>query len=442
VAEGVSKRYTLGQAGGNSGLLVERLEAAVRRPARALGLARGSTSAAPGVGRDSFWALNGVSFEFHPGEAVGLVGRNGAGKTTLLKLISRITRPTTGRVTTFGRLSTLLEVGTGFHPELTGRENVFLNGSILGMRRREIAQRFDAIVEFAGVERFIDTPVKRYSSGMYVRLAFAVAAHLDPDIMLIDEVLAVGDGEFQKRSLGAMREVAGRGRTVIFVSHNLSAVQRLCTRALLIDEGRLVRDGQPSTIVAEYLDRVGLEQSSGAAVIPDHAPRFGTGEVKIRQVVMVGADERPTSSVYLGAPIVADLTFEVLNAVPDATFEIGICSSDGTRICTAQTIDRDRPPRALTPGVHVIRSRLDVSLLPGEYTLDVGLHTIGGTTIDWIERILRFTGLNEAASGGDHYRWAGVRGFVRPASEWSAVMPAAGTRPFKSAITHQTLPEG
>ena len=209
---------------------------------------------APPDPAEDFWALQDVNFEVQPGEVVGIIGRNGAGKSTLLKILSRITKPTTGRVTLNGRVGSLLEVGTGFHPELTGRENVYLNGSILGMTRREIAKKFDEIVAFAEVERFLDTPVKRYSSGMYVRLAFAVAAHLEPEILIVDEVLAVGDQAFQQKCLGKMSDLASCGRTILFVSHQMSAVQSLCSHAVLMERGRIRNFGVKSRIIAEYID--------------------------------------------------------------------------------------------------------------------------------------------------------------------------------------------
>src|SRR5438067_1582168 len=209
--------------------------------------------------KKKIWALRGVSFEVKQGEVLGIIGRNGAGKSTLLKILSRITEPTTGRVELHGRVGSLLEVGTGFHPELTGRENIYLNGSILGMRHHEIDRRFDEIVAFAEIEKFVDTPVKRYSSGMYLRLAFAVAAHLEPEILLVDEVLAVGDVQFQKRCLGKMEQVASEGRTVLFVSHNMPAIQRLCSRALLLSAGGIEAQGEVQATVQAYLT-MGLER--------------------------------------------------------------------------------------------------------------------------------------------------------------------------------------
>ena len=230
---------------------------------------RRSASSGPGSENEEFWALKEVSFEVRDGEVVGIIGRNGAGKSTLLKVLSRITEPTIGRVGLKGRVASLLEVGTGFHPELTGRENIFLNGAILGMSRAEVKSKFDEIVDFSGVEKFLDTPVKHYSSGMYVRLAFAVAAHLEPEILIIDEVLAVGDAEFQKKCLGKMRDVATGGRTVLFVSHNLGAVQALCGRAVLLKEGQIIGDGLPSEVMRGYiLSGDGVQTQSRKSVRP------------------------------------------------------------------------------------------------------------------------------------------------------------------------------
>jgi lipopolysaccharide transport system ATP-binding protein len=380
----------------------------------------------PGLRRErrehGFWALKGVSFELGPGETLGLVGRNGAGKSTLLKILARITRPTSGRATVKGQMATLLEVGTGFHPELSGRDNIFLNGSILGMRRREIQAKLEAIVDFSGVARFLDMPVKHYSSGMGVRLAFSIAAHLESDVLLIDEVLAVGDAEFQRKCLGKMHDVADEGRTVIFVSHNLSAVQRLCERALLIESGRLAMDGPAGAVVGEYLARSGNRQTGGVCTVPDDAPRFGTGEARIRTIELKSLDGEPLSGVHFGQPVQVEVVVEAGAPIPEAVFEIGISSVEGQRVLTAQSIDRERPPDALSKGRNETRAELRMTLLPGEYALDVGVHRRSGVTVDYLEQVLSFTALNVPQVGEDHYPWPGVRGYARPDSDWSPVV--------------------
>ncbi len=246
--EGLSKTYRLGSGPRAHNTLYDLLTASVRAPFDRMRALSGK-----GDETQSFWALDNVSFEVGRGEILGIIGRNGAGKSTLLKLLSRITAPSAGRIEIRGRLASLLEVGTGFHPELSGRENIFLNGAILGMRRAEIAQKLDAIIEFAEVAEFIDTPVKRYSSGMYVRLAFSVAAHLEPDILIIDEVLAVGDAEFQRKCLGAMEMTRESGRTVIVVSHNMRVMERICQHALWLDRGKVKAYGKMSAIASLYL---------------------------------------------------------------------------------------------------------------------------------------------------------------------------------------------
>ena len=248
--EGLYKEYAVGQVRQRHGTFYDLLSHSLQAPLRRLRSLGDLTEA-----RERFWALRDVSFEIQPGEVVGVIGRNGAGKSTLLKILSRITAPTKGKIEVRGRLASLLEVGTGFHPELSGRENIFLNGAILGMRRSEVARKFDEIVAFAEVEKFIDTPVKRYSSGMYVRLAFGVAAHLETDVLLVDEVLAVGDASFQRKSLGKMSEVAAGGRTVLFVSHNLAAVRNLCSRTVLLEGGGLRFDGATSGALSIYESR-------------------------------------------------------------------------------------------------------------------------------------------------------------------------------------------
>ncbi len=300
-ARGLGKAYTISHKGRGAATLREALMQRLRRPFGG-GNEDGNT--------ETFWALKDVDFDVKRGEVVGFIGRNGAGKSTLLKILSRITAPTTGALDIHGRMASLLEVGTGFHPELSGRENVYLNGSILGMSRREIDRKFDEIVAFSGVEKFLDTPVKRYSSGMYVRLAFAVAAHLDPDILLIDEVLAVGDSDFQKKCLGKMEDVASQGRTVLFVSHNMNTVTRLCPRAVLLKEGRVIADGPSHEVTRAY-----LSSDHGTTAYrswPDPASAPGDDIARVRSVRIVDEDGQTVEVVDIRKPVGIELVFDVL----------------------------------------------------------------------------------------------------------------------------------
>jgi lipopolysaccharide transport system ATP-binding protein len=265
------------------------------------------------VGVEEFWALRDISFDIKAGEVVGIIGRNGAGKSTLLKILSRITEPTTGRITIRGRVSSLLEVGTGFHPELTGRENVFLNGTILGMTKKEIDRKFDEIVAFSGVERFIDTPVKRYSSGMQVRLAFSVAAHLEPEILVVDEVLAVGDAAFQRKCLGRMQDVSAEGRTVLFVSHDLAAVEKLCTRGILLEGGKCAADGPTSRTVSRY--QSGLIEGASTN-LTERQDRKGEGRVKFTKIETLDGDGGPQSVFLSGKPLRVRLHYRATSQEP------------------------------------------------------------------------------------------------------------------------------
>jgi lipopolysaccharide transport system ATP-binding protein len=271
---------------------------------------------------EEFWALRDVSFEVQPGEAVGIIGRNGAGKSTLLKILSRITDPTTGRFEINGRVSSLLEVGTGFHQELTGRENIYLNGTILGMKRSEIKAKFDQIVDFSGVEKFLDTPVKHYSSGMKVRLAFSVAAHLEPEILIVDEVLAVGDAEFQKKCLGKMDEVSkGEGRTILFVSHNLAAVSQLCKRGVLLKQGELVGIGQSEDIISSYISQTKVGINNGASLI-NLDLRKGSGQFKVERIRMVNDLGLPISIARTGSELIFEIQFNRTIHLNEGSFRI------------------------------------------------------------------------------------------------------------------------
>ena len=377
------------------------------------------------------WALRDISFELEQGQVLGIIGRNGAGKSTLLKILSRITDPTEGFAEVHGTLSSLLEVGTGFHPELTGRDNIYLNGAILGMRRTEVTKKFDSIVEFAGVETFVDTPVKRYSSGMYMRLAFSVAAHLEPDILLVDEVLAVGDMEFQRRCLGKMREVTGEGRTVVFVSHNMAAIRALCPRAILLDRGRLKADGPVEDVINAYLTTDVKVDPSGA--IPPDVPRIGLGDVRLRHVELLGADEEPISYARLGQPLTVVIGLESKRRV-QALLEVGFSSLDGTRAATAFNTDDGQPPHTVEPGYTRITVQLEPFLLPGRYALDLGVHHAGvGGVLDYVERIRDFEVLNLDEEGHDKYPLGRVRGYVRASARWSEPEPLESVRPAVEA---------
>ncbi len=412
--ESVGKRYWLG-TGHHEDSLGRKIDRLVKTPfRRAL---RGRAPDAAGESEE-FWALRDISFELPKGEILGLIGANGSGKSTLLKMLSNITPPTEGRITLRGRVGTLLEVGTGFHPELTGRENVYLNGAILGMRRQEIDALFDEIVDFSGIDQFLDTPVKRYSSGMFVRLAFAVAAHLDTEILLVDEVLAVGDTEFQRKCLGKIDDVARGGRTIIFVSHNLTAVQRLCTRSIWLEKGTMVDSGPTHKVVGDYLKKVGPRQVGGTATIPPDAQRVGSGEALLTRATMTGSDGTRLDRLELGQPFTVGLSFDVRKPIEDAVVEIGIDTADGTRLATSLSTD-DGPALALAPGEHELSADLDLTLLPGELTITVGIYETGRYAFDYVERALSFAALNVSHKDSPLFPWEQGRPSVRPRSRWT-----------------------
>ncbi len=320
--------------------------------------------------QNRLWALKDVSFEVQHGEVIGIIGRNGAGKSTLLKILSRITEPTEGRVTTRGRLASLLEVGTGFHPELSGRENIFLNGAILGMTRREIQQKFDEIVAFAEVERFLDTPVKRYSSGMYVRLAFAVAAHLEPEILLVDEVLAVGDASFQQKCLGKMGDVASEGRTVLFVSHNMGAIRALCKRAILLDNGTLISQGEVGAVVNQYLKSG--ENLEGPMV---QRPVNTSRDAQITRVSVVDTKGGLAAHHPYDKPFVIQIQVHVHNRVPSAYLALHIHDNElRTLLFSRHFIPSEATEDGLETGVHDFAVQCPAPLLvPGGYHISVHL---------------------------------------------------------------------
>ncbi|MDE2038208.1 MAG: ABC transporter ATP-binding protein [Patescibacteria group bacterium] len=353
----VGKRYDIIHQRGRYVSLRDVMMNIVRSPFKIL-----STKVRRAAGiekREEFWALRDVSFSIGRGEVVGIIGRNGAGKSTLLKILSQITPPTTGEIAIRGKIGSLLEVGTGFHPELTGRENIFLNGAILGMARREIARKFDEIVTFAGVEKFLDTPVKHYSSGMYVRLAFSVAAHMEPDILIVDEVLAVGDAEFQKRCLGKMDEITKKdGRTILFVSHNMGAIRELCKKTILMENGRIKDVGPTEKVIDGYLGLDPAASPAKAAAVrfdDDPAKQFQIGSISVR----AAADGMPRSSLPIEEQFFIDIECVIRDTIDSVCLIIVFSNDEGRQVANFMELDSD--PRALAerkPGTYRVRAAI------------------------------------------------------------------------------------
>ncbi len=368
------------------------------------------------VEQEEIWALKDVNFEVQQGERLGIIGRNGAGKSTLLKVLSRITEPTTGTIRLKGRVSSLLEVGTGFHPELTGRENVFLNGAILGMSHQEIKNKFDEIVAFADVEKFLDTPVKRYSSGMYVRLAFAVAAHLEPEILIVDEVLAVGDASFQKKCLGKMENVANEGRTVLFVSHNMSAIQNLCRSCLLIENGKIQNHGPVQNIIDAYLNRE--IKLSGEAIFRE---RYKNEKKKLifGAILILDSNKIPTSHVDILNGMSVELEYKVLEPIISAQVTFELWNSKG--VCVLCSTDFDNNPEdrlnIKQPGIY--RASCFVSpqyLRPGNYWIHLGSSIPCVEVLDEVNHAISFEVLDTGSIESKLSQ--GRRGVISPILHW------------------------
>ena len=411
--EQLGKRYRIGEFQAAYGTLRESLSHVGRR----------LTGQERRRSHEEIWALKDVSFQVQEGEVLGVVGRNGAGKSTLLKVLTRITAPTEGRAEIRGRVGSLLEVGTGFHPELTGRENIYLNGSILGMKRREIQEKLPEIVDFSGVSQFLDTPVKRYSSGMYVRLAFSVAAHFEPEILLVDEVLAVGDAEFQRRCLGRMEEFGANGRTVLFVSHNMQAVAQLCDRALLIEEGRVTRDGPSGDVVAHYLQTAA---GMGSSRTWDAADAPGDDLVKLRSVRIVDRDGETADYVDVREPVGVEIAFRVLHDGEPVVPKLKLVA-DGRIAFNAMDID-ERWHEPSPPGDYVA-----TAWIPGNY-LNEGLMSVDAAVCsirspklhhhvsvhEAVSFHVQDPGEGDSARGTFTGQWRGV---VRPLLDWTVDTP-------------------
>ncbi len=417
-AEGLSKLYRIGEARSYK-TLREVVAGAARAPFRR----------AKKPGHETIWALKDVSFEVAPGEVVGIIGRNGAGKSTLLKILSRITEPTTGRIEICGRVGSLLEVGTGFHSELTGRENIYLNGAILGMKRVEIARKFDEIVAFAEVEKFIDTPVKHYSSGMYLRLAFAVAAHLEPEILLVDEVLAVGDASFQKKCLGKMDEVAQRGRTVLFVSHNMPSVTRLCPRAILLDDGRVIVDGPSPRVAHTYLGS-GLGASSRREW-PNLGTAPGNEVVRLRAVRVVLQDNAVVEAVDIRRPVGIQMEYDVLVDGCVLVPNLHVFNEEGFYLF----VTADHTP-AWRGKPRPTGRYVSTAWIPGNFLAESGLvvgaaiSTLDPVRVHFYERdAVAFQVVDTMEGDSARGDYAGhVPGVIRPSLTWTTTV-AAGRKP-------------
>jgi lipopolysaccharide transport system ATP-binding protein len=403
-AEGLSKQYVLG-----------RLETGLRRMRRAVGAAEA---------RETVWALRDVSFEIPEGQAVALIGRNGAGKSTLLKILAQIVQPTAGYADVRGRVGALLEVGTGFHGELTGRENVYLSGTMLGLRRREITAHFDEIVEFAGIGRFIDTPVKRYSSGMYIRLGFAVSAFLEPEILIVDEVLAVGDAEFQKRCLGRMTDVAKGGRTVVFVSHNMQPIRAFCERAILLDQGGIVDDGDTDTVVRRYLSSVetsetGRRRWTGTETQP------GNDTCRLVEVRVTDATGDPSSSFFSSQEINVTCVIDARVGEPDLVLAVDVVAADGTTVLRSYSTDsKTQAQRGVGAGLNALRCTIPAGLLNGgRYFVNVHAY------VRSVDGILHENGVLQFDVATDHdesffiTRIHGRPGTIAPVLDWSQTEP-------------------
>jgi lipopolysaccharide transport system ATP-binding protein len=418
-AEYISKQYKLGSVGmSNLTDDVQRLVAKLRgKEDPFLKVGEENNREKKDSGDSKFvWALHDINFEINQGDVVGVIGKNGAGTSTLLKILSRVTEPTSGRLKYKGRLASLLEVGTGFHPDLSGRDNVFLNGAILGMKKEEIDKKFDEIVHFSGVARYIDTPVKRYSSGMYVRLAFAVAAHLDPDILIVDEVLAVGDIEFQEKCLGKMKDVAGQGRTVLFVSHNMASIKALCKKAIVMQKGTITFEGNVADGISHYLGSLNTGSNNGT-IEPIHRT-INTKKVFYRKVNIENEEFESGNSIYFNNNIQINCSIEFLKNIDNVLFDARIISADGIEILHSMNI-YDGNFINVKEGIIQVNLEIENKLQPGKYFINLGAHHSDGSTLDYLEHILEINILNVAKNNMKGLTYDFKLGYYRPNTKWT-----------------------
>lgn len=416
-AENISKQYRLGQVG--TGTLSHDLR-------RFWYKARGKEDPYLQVGvendrtaKDSsgyVWALKDIDFEINQGDMVGIIGKNGAGKSTLLKLLSRVTAPTTGSISIKGRIAALLEVGTGFHPELTGRENIYLNGAILGMTRTEISSKLDEIVEFSGCQKYIDTPVKRYSSGMIVRLGFAIAAHLEPEILIVDEVLAVGDAEFQEKCIGKMKDISSEGRTVLFVSHNMASMKSLCEKGFLMERGRMTHKGEMNTIIETYLATT--TKSSDSGEIPANASTINTGIAKYKRIQFVDSKGTTIERINYRADMRFEMELDCANPLKDVIIDLRISTRDGIELVHTMNKYASADKQPLAQGLNKIHCTIQNQLQPGNYTVSIGVHETNGLTLDFVENIFDFSVMNIGLGDDAGYTYDFKLGYIHFNSTW------------------------
>ena len=366
---------------------------------------------------EDFWALKNVSFDINKGEVVGIIGKNGAGKSTILKILSQITGPTEGRIEINGRVASLLEVGTGFHPELTGRENIYLNGTILGMSRKEVKAKFDEIVAFSGVEKFIDTAVKHYSSGMYVRLAFAVAAHLEPEILIIDEVLAVGDASFQKKCLGKMEEVANQGRTVIFVSHDMGAVASLCNRGILLEKGEVKMNAGIQEVIDEYMG-YNSSQSLAQKSYETEKPEETDGKIRFNYIKLIDSDRNSISSFYVDQSAAVEISFTVLEKGTRPVPNIHLKDVRGTAVFTA--VDSNDPNRFSEPGSYKSTVWIPANFMnDGVFTVGVAISTLDPVEVHVADyNAIVFETIDKLDTPNRNGYTGKLKGMIRPTLDW------------------------
>jgi lipopolysaccharide transport system ATP-binding protein len=417
--ENVSKKYRLGQIG--TGTLSHDINEWVRKIRKRESKSIVAENDRSVVGGDYVWALQNLSFSIKKGEIVGVIGKNGAGKSTLLKLLAKITTPSEGEISYDGRISALLEVGTGFHPELTGKENIFLNGAILGMKKSEIKEKLNQIVDFSECGKFIDTPVKRYSSGMKVRLGFAVAAHLDPEILIVDEVLAVGDASFQKKCIHKMTEVSSEGRTVLFVSHNMASVRNLCTRGIVLEKGTVIFDGNVDEAISKYITDYNNNSSDIVTKVSDKFRSINTGEAFVRDVKLYNSENKIVNELSFREDFNIKVKVEVPNkTVENAVVTIGIVSKYGEIVCLSVSSDQYYKPFTLESGYVEIENYIKTNLMPGDFTVNIAIsYLTSGSTIDYIEYFYPFKVRKETKNNDFEYPWVTVHGYTELESDWN-----------------------